>query len=483
LTIYQVQTLKHLKNYTHRWFKKAVLANTLLVALVACTDPATQIGQEILNGGNLISTQYTDTLTLATSTVQLDSVVSSSTDHLLVGRYYDPIFGWVKAKSFFQIANIDTLRNTKDAILDSVVLSLGYKYYHGDTLKPQSIAVHRVTEKIGQNTGNLTKRLLESLDSRNTYFVKDAVKYESQPLGEVKNFMARPVRLRNKTNAEFDSLFSSLNIRLKPEFGNELMQLQGKKAGSGLVDFKEYLKGLVLVPGETDNAAILGFEPNNTPSTIALRPSYLGLYYHSKEKKDTLSTFFLVSFTTNTAFNNRFNQLEVDRTGTNLALLKKANERIPAVGSEKEVYLQSSTGVGIKVDMPYLKNLTKNGNVAINKVELILKPVKLYNGQLPSIGINMINVNPLDNTKPWRTATGELLSVPAEGGTTGQLAVYNTITKSYAFNITSYVQNVLSGKISNTGFLLNAIQDNRVNRLVLDKTTIKLRVYYTQLGK
>jgi hypothetical protein len=471
------------KSFTQPWRSKLFALIFLAILCTACEDEPTQLGQELLRADDLVSTQYTDTLTVNSKTVLLDSVVTSTANHLLVGRYIDPVFGAVEASSYFQIANIDSIKNVPDAVLDSVVLSLGYKYYHGDTLKPQSISVHRVLDKIGQNTGNLTKRLLESLNTKNTYYNTDKLSYDSQPLGQINNFKAKPVIQRNKTNSQFDSVYSSLNIRLKPEFGNELLALRGKKAGSGLIDFKEYFKGMVLVPNPTDNAAILGFEPNNTPSTVALKPSYLGLYYHSKDKKDTLKTFFLVSFTTNETYNNRFNHIKHDRSNTPLVALVKPNDKIPAKGAAQEVYVQSGSGISAKIEIPHLKTLVKDGNIAINKVELALKPVAALDSGLPVIGLNMINVNPTDTNRPWRTATGELFALASEGGNTGQLALYNTKTKSYQFNITTYVQQVLSGVQPNNGFILSSANDHRVNRLILDKTSMKLRVFYTKLGK
>ncbi len=478
-----MRILRNFKHFTYLWWARVLFFFSVCFSISSCEDEAGLIGKELLHDGDVISTQFTDTLSINASTVLLDSIVTSGANHLLVGRYTDPVFGTVEAKSFFQIANIDTLRNPKDAILDSVVLSLGYKYYHGDTLKRQNISVHRVLEKIGQNTGNLTKRLLESLENRNTFYNTDALKYDPTPLGAITNFTPRPVKLRNKQNAEFDSLYNSLNIRLNPEFGYELLGLQGKRAGNGLVDFKEYLKGLVLVPGASDDASVLGFEPNNTPSTVALKPSYLGLYYHSKEKKDTLSTFFLVSFTTNEAFNNRFNHVSVNRSATALAAIQKVNQPLPAVGSNKEVYVQSSTGLSTRVEIPYIKNLAKNGNIALNKAELILEPVNLFPGALPVIALNMVNINPKDKTRPWRTPTGELFAIAGEGNIGPQTAIYNTKTKKYVFNVTSYIQNVMTGKTENNGFIISSGNDHRVNRTIFNKNTMKLKVYYSQLGK
>jgi hypothetical protein len=454
----------------------------LFAITTACEDPATDIGAELLASNDLISTNFTDTLSVKTATVLIDSVVTSATDKLLVGQYQDPVFGNITAKTFFQIANVDSIRANANSVLDSVVLNLGYKYYLGDTLKPQSITVHRVLEKIGQNTGSLTKRLLESLDSKNTYFNTDKLSYDPVPLGASGTFKARPIIQKRPTDNLLDSM-RTLKIKLNESFGNELLSLAGKTAGSGLVNFKEYFKGMALVPGNNENAAILGFEPTNTPSTRRILPSFVGLYYHTKDKKDTLRTFFLVSFTSNEAFNNRFNNIEFNRANTALSKLTRPNDILEPVGPSQEVYVQSSSGNSTKIEFPSLKNLAKNGNIAINKVELLVKPTNLIEGTFPTIGLNLILPNTQNNKKPLRTPTGELSALPAESTATAQLALYNTTKQQYAFNITSYVQQILLGNIENNGLFLVSAPDNRVNRLILNKNSIKLRVYYSKLGK
>ncbi len=454
----------------------------LFFVVTSCEDPTTQIGSEILKPTDLISTNFTDTLTISASTILLDSIISSSTDKILVGNYNDPVFGKFKAKGFFQIANVDSIKADANSVLDSITLFLGYKYILGDTLVPQSFTVHRVLEKIGQNTGNLTKRLLESLDSKNTYYINDQLKYDPVPLASTGLFKPRPIVKKREVGAVLDSM-NTLIVNLSPTFGQELLSLSGKPAGAGLVSFKEYFKGMVLVPGENENSSILGFEPNNTPSAVRLKPSYIGLFYHTKGKVDTLRKFFFVSFTSNEAYNNRFNNISFDRSGTILSKLTKPNDMLEPQNSTKEVYVQASSGIATKIEFPSLKNLIKDGDVAINKVELLLKPVNLQTGITPTFALNLILPNKTNNKRPSRTATGELSALPSEVGATAQTAIYNATKQEYLFNITSYIQQVLLGNIENDGLFIAAGPDYRLNRLILNKNNIKLKVYYSKLGK
>jgi Domain of unknown function (DUF4270) len=465
------------KKYIQKWPSSGLVLLLITFGLSSCEDPVTKIGSELLKPSDLVSTIFTDTLTVNYSTVLLDSVVTSSSNKLLVGRYVDPVFGSVEAKTYFQITNVDSIAANSNSVLDSIVLNLGYKYYYGDTLKPQSFTIHRVLDKIGQNTGSLTKRLIESLDTRNIYYNNDILNYDPVPLGKTGVFIPHPILKRRKSNIAFDSVYNTLSIKLDPAFGKELMALAGKKAGKGLVDFKEYFKGMVLVPDASFNAAILGFEPSNTVATSGLKPTYMGLHFHTKDKKDTLSNYFFVNFASNESYNNRFISLKTDRTGTPISALKLPNSSISGQIPNDELYVQSGTGISTKVEIPYLKTLAKNGNVRINKVEMIVEPVKQLSSSYPVISLNLVGVNPTDKKRPMRTATGDLASIPTETGVTS----YN-VNKQYVFNLTSYFQNILAGNLENNGFIITAYPDYAINRLVLNRNSIKLRVFYTKIG-
>ena len=111
---------------------------------------------------------YTDTLTVDASIVLLDSIVTSNTDNILVGRYTDPTLGLVEASSYFQISNKDTIRTelfesdkvTKLDIttkkdfkwiknptkIDSIRFIMPYTSYQGDTLQRQTFTLTQLSD-------------------------------------------------------------------------------------------------------------------------------------------------------------------------------------------------------------------------------------------------------------------------------------------------------------------------------------------------
>ena len=66
---------------------------------------------------------FIDTMTIKSSTFKFDSLSVSNTDRLLIGAYIDPVFGFVKSKSYVQLSN-DVYTIDDDAIYDSIALIL-----------------------------------------------------------------------------------------------------------------------------------------------------------------------------------------------------------------------------------------------------------------------------------------------------------------------------------------------------------------------
>ena len=113
-------------------------------------------------------------------------------------------------------------------------------------------------------------------------------------------------------------------------------------------------------------------------------------------------------------------------------------------------YIQSLAGVKTKIYTPYLLNLVKNGPIAINKAELVVKVVSStakYNGSsyTPPATLYMFGINN-DGTS---YVIPDLISSPYYyyGG-------FNAGDYQYTLNITRYIQQVLDKKLANNGLYL-----------------------------
>ena len=122
------------------------------IAIISCgTD--TDAGEFVVGSDYLAVNNKVvliDTMTVEMSTVNFDSLVTSSQNRMLIGNYDDPIFGKVKSTTYFQLLPSSYSLNTgtgsdTDAtnyVLDSISMILKYdNYYYGDTTKVQTFDI------------------------------------------------------------------------------------------------------------------------------------------------------------------------------------------------------------------------------------------------------------------------------------------------------------------------------------------------------
>ena len=474
--------------------------------LTACEDPQ-EIGSEVFVQD--IGVLYTDTLTVDASTVLMDSITTSTTANLLVGRYTDPTLGLVEASSYFHIANSDTLRSVVDTAgrknvtwirfpskADSIRFILPYNFYQGDTLQNQ-------TFKISQLANDA------SLDATKTYYSNaDAPALKSTVLGQVQNGKVRPIKNKNFVSGleRFDTLRIPI---IEPTFVNfiksqrDLTTKDDVLIGTG---FKNSIRGFSLTSESNKNAAVVGFSADRTVLRIYYNYKYI---YTLRNKANTSDSLRITVDTTKTndlyvglytrstgASNNaRFNKITTNRSGGAFAKLLNPTDALPSSMSNNQVVLQSSAGLAVKVKFPSLLKLKERQDIAINKAELVLEP-NVSNYSLPT---DLVLIESTPNNRPVRstnTGDGSLLFVVGEGST----AAYVPKSNNYTFNITSSLQNILSGRNKSNGWLLSAdtfvtsstsrgpasgknIVSSETDRAIFDHKKIKLKLYYTYVGK
>jgi hypothetical protein len=163
-------------------------------------------------------------------------------------------------------------------------------------------------------------------------------------------------------------------------------------------------------------------------------------------------------------------------------------------------YIQAGTGVVTKVTMPNLKNFASiDGNaVIINKANLIV-PIDLSSNIAtfqPVFETALLELNS-DNTYKYRS--GQLAyirsSTPNNQGSypVAFSGVIGTTTKFYSFEITKYIQSILTGKYENDGFIINPTlfsdptkYASYCSRSVINSThasadRMRLEIYYTKV--
>lgn len=292
--------------------------------------------------GNETSYIIADSLTVDVRTLLMDSIPTSGTGVMLVGRTQDPYLGTTTAGGFFQLQlpADKTLDWTATYDYTELVVYTNRQLY-GDSTRPQHINVHQVTQTIerGKNSSVLY--------SHNDFQVA------SQPLGSIQQVI-RP------------NIDTVVKIRLDDSFGAPLFQLFKNKANevSTQAIFLNYYKGLALKAG-ANSGNILGFHTGDT--AVILR-----MHYHNKE------IFFTDRHLDLNVYDQslQFNQLFTDRAGTPLAPLTATNNILSSTQTNNMSFVQPLTGIVTRIGLPTLKNLAIVGKFfKVMRASMTIEPV------------------------------------------------------------------------------------------------------------
>lgn len=489
---------------------KILLASIILffcISLTACEDPQ-EIGSEVFVQD--IGILFTDTLTVDASTILLDSIATNNTSNLLVGRYIDPNLGLVEASSYFHISNADTLYSSVDTAgrkdvtwlkypskVDSIRFILPYTLYQGDTLQRQTFKLSQLTDDA-------------LLDATLSYYrTSTAPTLKTNLLGQAQNVKVRPIKDKNiiAGTSRFDTLRIAVTDPTFISFITSQRDLQNRKddvlIGTG---FRDKIRGLALTSESSNNAAILGISADLSVMKVYYNYKYIYTLRNIANTADSIrvtvdttksNNLYVGLYRSGVAQNARFNKIKYTRTGA-LSKLTNAGDIVPASAMNNQVVVQSATGLGVKVNFPTLAKLKNGKDISINKAELVLEPNENRSLSLPT---DLVIMESTTANLPLRTTTngdGTIYFVSGESYSAAYVAKSNT----YTFNVTSSLQNILSGRNKSNGWLLastsfvtnsstgvrspasgkNIVSPNP-DRAIFNNNKIKLKVYYTYVGK
>jgi hypothetical protein len=417
--------------------------------LFSCEKPS-DIGLEIQPPGDKLDVIYCDTISLVTYSALEDSIRTDETSYNLLGSYSDPVFGKHTASFYTQIRLSSNAPSFGDsATVDSLVLSLGYADYYGDTLSPQSIKVYRLAEDIYKDS---------------SYYSNRELKITGELLGS-KTFYPTPT---DSVYVGGDTLKAQLRIRLNNNLGNDFLSLAGSTQLSDNSNFLEYFKGLYVtsVP-VSSTGCIMSFNLLSYLSSVTL--------YYKNADNDSLKYIFVIN--ENCARFNHFNHSKYWYADPYL----RSEIYGDTLKGDSILYLQGIGGLKVRIQYPYLTDLAKNGKIAINKAELII-PVD-------DDDMTLDNYDPPDRLALLEEKDGNIrFLLDQYEGAAYYNGYYDETGKQYRFNIARHVQQVVDGIKENLGLSLVVYTTERpikANRVVLkgSKRTENLRllVTYTKL--
>jgi hypothetical protein len=390
-------------------------------------------------------------------TVREDSVRTDETVYNLVGSYFDPIFGQTDAGAYSQFKLTTTAVNFgSNPVCDSVVLSLAYQGFYGDT------------------SSSLTLNVFEISDD----FYYDNNYYSNDKLGLYKNNFANINFKPNfKDSVQVGSVKYAphLRIKLKNTLGQKFINASGTSDLADNTSFLKFFKGLYIsTKSVSSGGAILYF---NFLSSI----SKLSLYYHNDA--DTAAYNFVIDDKC-----ARYNFFDHKKFTNANNILKQQLAGDTALG-DSVLFIQAMAGTKIKIWIDFneimgLKALLKdtlNGRIAINKAVLVMK----------------VDESTIDDYSPPEKL---ILSKINSDGTLSFLAdyvygdayyggSYSSTTKEYRFNVSKHIQDaLLLGKnFTDYGlYLLVSGAAVKSNRAVIkgnntSQDNLRLEIIYTKI--
>ncbi|TDN40186.1 DUF4270 family protein [Hymenobacter sp. UV11] len=436
----------------------------LVIALLAasCTKDIGNIGVGLPDSQANTGAYLIDTVTVRASTVLRDSVVTSNSDNLLVGRYTDPQLGTLTAKSYFQVGLTDAFHPDATFVYDSTILVLRTatapkpdSFIYGDTTKTQALfEVHPLIDPISITKPSFASPKLTRLNYDSTTLLNlDRV----APRGRV-----RPTK-------------TTLRLPLDDNtFGRKLL-LTGQMGLLSTQDlFDNYLPGLVLTPAAGDDAAIVRLSASASGAALML-------YYH-----DPTNPTVVLSSTFSLANGNRhFYQVKAGRSTAAIRNLPTASlQSVNSSLTGMATVVEGALGLQTRLEFPYLTDLQQFGaNLTVTNARITaLVPASTLSPFVPVPPNLLLNIPDANNHPLGLYANGS--TVAGEGTYQTGISAQSGIEQgSYFWSVDRYIQGVINRTTVNNGFLISSAASALPNRVVLGgprNTTNKLalRIYF-----
>jgi hypothetical protein len=427
------------------YFTKGLL--TLLISLFilnACKNP-TGIGLDVSPDEEVQGKSMT--LPVIGQTERDAASRSVDFGQTVFGYFKDPAFGLTRADLSMEIGVPSSFPHIFiDAIMDSAILVLPYGLdYYGDTSRtePIRLLVRQLNEPFAYNTS-----------TSKVWAVKDQV------LGSVTipRYGYRDSVYVNRHINGKDTVvrdLPQLRIPLNAEFFKTLFAVDSASIAS-FQAYRNHTKGLYLSVDTTDTPSVGGlvtFRAINSRSGIDLVYRQHNGLTGEDAKVETYRTYFPI---------NPESQSSIFGLGLASAVHTEYLPHIAEVldspeKGEERIYLQGAAGLRGKLTLSALDSI-KAQNLAISKAELILPLDDQALGTVFSSPSQRITLYREDVAGQRQLVPDGDTRISSSGvqidarnlGIQGFGGFFDSVRKRYVFNLTSYVQDVLLGKIKNT---------------------------------
>lgn len=400
-----------------------------------------KMGLEVLPQSEIIKSQFYDKTEIQSFIVATDTFKIKNLSKSLIGEYEDPIFGTNKAGFITQInLSKEDVDFGEDFEIDSIVFYLNIDRIFGDSIAEQELEIYEINKD------------LEDIDYKEEDFNVSEF-YNNDNLIVSKNIVF----------FENENFNDSIGINMtdeNPEFKEKMQILFSDNTNlENNESFLEKIKGFYLKSTKTGVIA-----------SVNLLNSFSCMTLFYKNSEDTTSHIFNINEDC-----IRLNSYE--RYYENTDFFSQIDDTLNIA---EKIYLQGIGGLRSKIDFPELfENWTDTGKICVNKAELIFTidessflhenyslPDQLYLEMVNEDGISKI-ITDLEITQTYSYFGG----------------YYNEEDKTYKFNISKYIQDLIDGNYKTYGLRLMTIGSAILpQRVVLEgDNNIKLNLTYTKL--
>jgi len=445
-------------------YKRFALSGLLLSAILilfACNDDI-DLSPDLQGNTQFLETQFTDTLTIETTVGIWDTINTTFSPYMLVGNSSDKYFGTLTANAFAQfILPRDSLQfeDTQGEVgtLDSMVFSLDIHESFGDTLSPQTLEIHILSQRF-----NTSK----------TYYQTDEIPYDQ--------------KIATLQIDENTDLSQPLHIHLEPDWAKRIYEAGGTDDFLNQNFFEEWFTGIRI--SAIDGNMVHKINPLSANT-------FLGVYYHTKT--DTLLQRIGTYDGQNIGY--RFNQILTDLSSSDYLSELTPQTEISTKELNHWGFIQEGTGIYTKVRIPNLEQLNANGDIYLNRAELTFEPSEenyLSPNRHKPIGLTFRLLDKNGNlVQNAATAQDQyILREVRDGAVHVTSFVDGRLVSSYipngrtyqAVRMTSYIQEILNGTRGNYGFAIESYRnDVGINNLLFSDNSaetnpLKLKIYYTK---
>lgn len=427
-------------NLLDKILKGAVLS----LLLIACEEPG-DLGLELNPGDSDTEVKFQE-FTLPASTFYIDSMRTDRGANIIVGQNSDPVYGEIISQTFLELAY-----DNGQAPLDCLdIISGSLSFDISDILSLESVAVLDLE----------VRALTDTIFPERVYNRTDEI-----PVGD---------QVLDTWSIGVDSGDSVATVELGRGFVNQLWTML-----ENAEDITDFTMGLN-ISATTESNGLLALNIFGDTTEIIL---------NSRDPLDT-------AYTTVLTFQNHFNQIGRDRSGSEIASLQQTGDSLSASGEVS--YLNGAAGTVVKLRLqPFLDFVNTNDNIIINKadieipvslernnaIEQPIQDINLYffkegtviNG--PGIATNVVNTAILPENE-YQALTA--LPVP-------RAVLYSSEDQNYTSTITLFSQSLLTDKLAGDEFLtedLVVIPSNFVGigQSSILNSGIKLKVFYTTVN-